>query len=146
MSGLIPPLKYGPTGVTKRRKIYSGAGATPITGPEPKRHGRTYSVAPVPYGGTHAAFAFTVSSRARRNISVDTSGIMRRRAEFCILSALSSGRNVTMLPSFHVYALRPSKHVCAYCITPAHSEMVILSSVVRAPSFHLPSFQSAWKR
>lgn len=41
----------------------------------------------VPKGGTQAAFAFTVSSRAFRKVSFGSGGISRRRQVFCMRSA-----------------------------------------------------------
>ena len=41
--------------------------------------------------------------------------------ELTIRAAFRSGRKVTMWPSSVVYAFIPSKQVCAYCRTPAHS-------------------------
>ena len=46
----IPPLKYGPTGDTKIKKVYDGAGLTPKTGPVPHATGRIYKL-PFPIGG-----------------------------------------------------------------------------------------------
>ena len=43
-------------------------------------------------------------------------------------AAFKSGRKHTILPSSVVYALSPSKQVCAYCSTPAHSVIVTVAS------------------
>ena len=42
--GLTPSLKYGPTGETKTRKVYDGAGLTPKIGPVPHATGLIYKL------------------------------------------------------------------------------------------------------
>ena len=81
------------------RNVYSGAGATPITSPEPIINGRTYRVAPEPKGGTQAALAETTCLTASTNLSLGNGGISRRWAELYMRSAFMSGRKQTMLPS-----------------------------------------------
>ena len=98
LMGLRPPLKYGPTGVTRMRNWYSSAGATPMTLPVANMSGRTYSVAPEPKGGTHAALALTTSLTASTNLSFGKEGISRRAAELYMRSAFMSGRKQTMSP------------------------------------------------
>ena len=89
MIGLAPPLKYGPTGVVNTRNMYSSAGLTPITGFVPIIYGRTYKVAPEPYGGTYAALAFTVCTMASTKRSSGNTGISSLDAESIIRSALA---------------------------------------------------------
>ena len=62
-------------------------------------NGRTYSVAPEPNGGTHAAFAFTTSLTASTKRSFGKPGISRRSAESNMRLAFMSGRKQTMEPS-----------------------------------------------
>ena len=50
MNGLIPSLKYDPTGETKTTKVYSDTALTPIAGAVPQTIGLTYRL-PLPYGG-----------------------------------------------------------------------------------------------
>ena len=80
------------------RNVYSGAGATPMTLPEPIMNGRTYSVAPEPKGGTHAALALTTCLTASTKRSFGKGGISRRWAESYMRWAFWSGRKQTMSP------------------------------------------------
>ncbi len=59
--GVNPPLKYAPTGITRRlRKIYL-APYEPIHCFLPNHDGRIYKLPPVPYGGNHCSLAFTIT-------------------------------------------------------------------------------------
>src|SRR5574344_115730 len=117
-----------------------------MTAFEPNIYGRMYSVAPLPYGGTHCLFAFTVAITASMNFSFGNFGMTSLSQDCIMRSALRSGRKVTMRPSSVVYALSPSKQDCEYWRTPAHSVMTTLSSVVSFPLSHLPFLKLATKR
>lgn len=65
----------------------------------PNIYGRTYRVAPEPYGGTYASFALIVCTTASTKRSSGNTGISSLLAEFARRSALRSGRKVTICPS-----------------------------------------------
>lgn len=140
LTGLRPPLKYGLTGVTRMRNVYSGAGATPITSPEPIINGRTYRVAPEPKGGTQAALAETTCLTASTNLSLGTGHLeaLGRVIHTLSVHVGTEADDAAVLGGVGLQALKDLLAVMEDAAALGNMQGVVGG---QAASSHLPSFQ-----
>lgn len=91
------------------RNVYSSGGSRPSCALDPISSGRTYMLAPLPCGGTYAAFRLTARCTAFLNRSTGTAGMLTYAAECCMRSAFCCGRKIVIAVSSGVRnALSPS--------------------------------------